>query len=297
MESKICASATAAVGVLTALVAAGCVDIDAHAGYVDREERRYTVQDSPDVSLSTFDGSIEVRSWDRPEVLVVIEKRARDQNDAKEIEIVAEQKGNRVSVEARNPRRSGFHFYDVRRARLIVSVPQNARLTAASGDGSIDVAQILGRVELRSGDGRVRGHDLAGDIIVETGDGSIRLDAVKGAVDATTGDGSIVVEGALTRLRTRTGDGSVRVRAEQGSAAGDEWNVSTGDGSITLELPQGFGGELDAHTGDGRVVLQDVTLTRTDPGDSRHDVRGTLGNGGSKVRVRTGDGSITVRRF
>lgn len=297
MERRIRASATGAAAVLTALVAAGCVDIDAHAGYVDREERRYTVEDSPDVSLSTFDGSIEVRSWDRPEVLVIIEKRGRDQNDADEIQIVAEQNGNRISVEARDPRHAGFHFYDARRARLIVSLPQNARLTAASGDGSIDVAQIRGRVELRSGDGSVRGHDLGGDIIVQTGDGSIRLDAVKGAVDAATGDGSIVVEGSLTRLRTRTGDGSVRVRAEQGSAARDEWNVSTGDGSITLELPEGFGGELDAHTGDGRVVLRDVTLTGVDPGDSRHDMRGTLGSGGSKVRVRTGDGSITVRRF
>src|SRR5262245_45127319 len=44
-----------------AATGAGCVDIVATAGvgYVEREEKRFSVQGRPEVTLSTFDGAIE----------------------------------------------------------------------------------------------------------------------------------------------------------------------------------------------------------------------------------------------
>ena len=68
------------------------------------------------------------------------------------------------------------------------------------------------------------------------------------------------------------------------------------DGSIVLEVPDGFGGELDAHTGDGTIAIHDITLSNVTGQISKSTVRGRLGAGGHAVRMRTGDGSITVRR-
>src|SRR5262245_3499707 len=88
----------------TALIgASGCVDIVATGPlrYVEREEKQFAVAGRPDVSVSTFDGSIEVRPWDRSEVLVVIEKYALSKEAAADIEVLSRQDGNRVSVEAR----------------------------------------------------------------------------------------------------------------------------------------------------------------------------------------------------
>jgi hypothetical protein len=63
-------------GALTA--ASGCVAISGSdvGRYVERENRRFSTTGKPDVELSTFDGSIEIRSWDKPEVEVSVEKRA-----------------------------------------------------------------------------------------------------------------------------------------------------------------------------------------------------------------------------
>lgn len=59
--------------------AAGCVDITAgEARFIDTVERRFTVTGAPALDISTFDGSVDVGTWDRPEVLVVIEKHAVD---------------------------------------------------------------------------------------------------------------------------------------------------------------------------------------------------------------------------
>jgi hypothetical protein len=66
---------------------AGCevrVDSDER---IAREEKRFTVTSRPDVRVSTFDGAIEIRSWDRNEVLVEVEKRAGDEQALESIQV------------------------------------------------------------------------------------------------------------------------------------------------------------------------------------------------------------------
>jgi DUF4097 and DUF4098 domain-containing protein YvlB len=293
------AHAFALVGTL--LAAPGCVDIvgavDVTAKYVERDEKHFTMTGKPDVVLSTFDGSIEIRPWDKADVEVVVEKRGRDKDDVAAIVVHAEQSGNRVQITVTEPRHHGFdlHFTN-RSAKLIVSVPASSDVTAKSGDGSIDVERVGGRLQLRSGDGSIRGRQLGGDVTASTGDGSIKLDGVAGVLNVDTGDGSIVLAGKLTSVHARTGDGSVTVHADPGSAPNSDWDIVTGDGSVVLEVPDDFGAEIDAHTGDGRINLQDVTLSNVTGKIGRNTVRGRLGSGGRGVRLRTGDGSITLRR-
>ena len=47
------------------------INVD-NQGFIEREQKRYAVEGVADLSLSTFDGAIEVRGWDRPEVVVEI---------------------------------------------------------------------------------------------------------------------------------------------------------------------------------------------------------------------------------
>ena len=65
---------------------------------------------------------------------------------------------------------------------------------------------------------------------------------------------------------------------------------------MTLEVPDGFGAELDAHTGDGGIRMRDVTLSNVTGNIGKNSLRGRLGDGGHALRVRTGDGSITLKR-
>ena len=98
------------------------------------------------------------------------------------------------------------------------------------------------------------------------------------------------VRGRFDVLELRTGDGGIEAAAEPGSRVEAAWSLSSGDGGITLRLPEGLGADVDAHTGDGGIVLdKPVTVTGT---ISQNAVRGTLGAGGLPLRIHTGDGSI-----
>ena len=285
--------------VAAATAASGCVVSLDSQGHTAREERRFEVSGVPDVHLTTFDGSVQIRSWDRDEVLVEIEKRGPTEDALKTIQVVVDQNGDRIQVEVRRPSGGdsflGIGVHASRSARLIATVPRKANVVARSGDGSIRIEGVAGRCELRSGDGSVGGRELRGEIVVNTGDGSVGLQDVEGTVDLTTGDGGVSVSGVLSRVQVETHDGSVTVRADPGSAMADDWSIETSDGGISVYLPEDFSADVDAQTSDGRVT-SDLEVTMTVTGRiERGTLKGRIGEGGQSLRVRSGDGTIRLR--
>jgi len=271
--------------------ATGCVVVGEDLR-TERVEKRFTVAGTPELTLATFDGSIEVRAWDRPEIVVEIVKRARVEDDLRRIEIKAEQSGNKVWVEARLPENAleSLRWNRAIGARLIASVPRRTNLLVRTGDGAVDAVGVDGRIELRTGDGSVKATDLRGQVRVHTGDGAITVSDANASLDLETGDGSISVTGTVAALKAHTGDGAVSIAAASGSSVGDEWDIHTGDGGVNVRVPAAFSADVDLRTGDGTIRAEKIE------GEiSRREVRGRVGSGGKPVRVRTGDGSITFR--
>jgi hypothetical protein len=73
----------------------------------------------------------------------------------------------------------------------------------------------------------------------------------------------------------------------------DDWDLTTGDGAVTVYLPADFGAELDAHTGDGSI-RNDMALGAGSD-NSRRTLRGRIGAGGHQLKIRTGDGAIRIK--
>jgi DUF4097 and DUF4098 domain-containing protein YvlB len=273
------------------------VSVDSQAQIV-REDKRFTVRGVPDIRLTTFDGSIEVQSSDSSDVLVEIEKRGPTREAVDALTVTSTQDGNRIEVEVKQPRNESLTDIGLHRsasARLVVSVPREANIVARTGDGSIRIEGVSGRIELRTGDGSIRATNVSGDLRLHTGDGSVTVDRAHGTLDLDTGDGGVDVTGKLTAVKMHTGDGSIVYRAEPGTVMTDAWDISTGDGGISIDLPPDFAAELDARTGDG-TITNDLSMSSVEGGrEERRAVRGRLGSGGRVLRIRTGDGSIRLR--
>lgn len=282
-------------------------------GLSARETMTFKVSGQPRVVLDTFDGAIELHSWDRPEVEVEIERRAMEQALMDQIKVDASEKNGVVTVKVTGPARGEFRGVTIGMhisptARLRVAVPRNSNVEATSGDGSIRAEAIEGKLLLTTSDGSVTGTRLGGDIQIRSGDGSIRLDNVTGKLDLETTDGTVVVDGRPTVLKARTGDGSVRATIEPDTVMADNWELTTSDGSVVVTLPGAFNGELDAETSDGVVrtshpLLDDVNAGERRDGEDREErrerrrtLRSKIGDGGKVLRIRTGDGTIRIER-
>jgi hypothetical protein len=289
---------TALAGVAAgALALGGCIiDVEGYEA-VEEEEHVFVVNGVPDVDLSTFDGRIEVRGWDRSEVRVVVEKRAANRERLEEIEIETEQSGDRVRIAARRRDADGLRVTlavgnNWRGARLVASVPHESNLVVRTDDGRITVADVAGTIELSTDDGRIRGEGLRGSVRARTDDGSVRLREVDGDVAVNTEDGSIRVSGALAGLEVSTDDGRIVIGAAPGSVMTGDWDLYAEDGRVTVDLPRDFSALLDLATDDGRIRVDDRFGGNAERGADA--LRRVIGGGGFVLRVRTDDGSIRV---
>ncbi|MGE3888406.1 MAG: DUF4097 domain-containing protein [Vicinamibacterales bacterium] len=270
-------------------------------GLTSKETKTFTVTGQPDLTVETFDGSIEIHSWDRNEVEVEIEKRAMEQALIEQMEVEAEQQGDRIVLRVTGPAAREFRGVTVGvhispAARLRVAVPRKLMLQARTEDGSIRAENLEGRLTLRTGDGSITTDRLTGEIEIRTGDGAIRMEKAEGRLNLETNDGSITLSARPTVLRAKTGDGSIRVQIEPETAMAEAWDLTTSDGSVTLTLPPSFNAEIDAETSDGSVRSSHpaISIDRDDEGrrERRRELRTRMGEGGPVLRIRTGDGSI-----
>jgi len=296
-------SGSLVVKVTTLMAVLGLAACDVSVGNADysvREEKSFTVSGAARLSLTTFDGNIEVRGWDRNEVLVEVEKRGPDQAAVDKIQVKATQDGNTITVDV--PKPSPLLTTGFRRtpsASLVVSVPAQTAVTARSGDGAVTIRRVNGNVNVDTDDGNVRVEEVKGDLTVRTGDGAVDAHQIEGATRIDTGDGNIRTEGVFKALYLETRDGAVDFKVRSGSVVESDWSVTTGDGNIRLELPVGLNVDLDAQTADGRVEVDKVAGQASDTRDSedheRTSFRGRIGSGGKALKVRSGSGSITVK--
>lgn len=298
VTSRLLATASLAAAVVGAQACVVSVD---HEGTIERVDKRFSVDKTTDLHLYSFDGSIEVRSWDKPEILVQIEKRGQDKDVVAKIEVTAEQKDNKVHVEARYSAKTGFvgfGIYQSPSARLVASVPRNTNLILKTADGSVVVERVSGRTEIKTDDGTIRALEVTGDLLAETGDGSIQIDDCAGRVEARTSDGSIRLSGTPNVLRARTGDGSISLRIRRGATMSEDWMVATNDGTVSVELPDGFNAEIEAEpSSDGRVRNDLVLASQTGGTREVRTLKGRLGEGGKRFTLRTGDGTIRLTNY
>ena len=285
-----------ACGTLVVSVACG-VNFERQA-YIERDEKRFPADGKVEVRLDTFDGAMEIRAWDRPEVVVEIEKRGADKEAVSKIVVTAEQKGSVIEVLAKHPAsKSTFSFgnFSSPTTKFIVNVPKKTDLYANTGDGSILVERIDGKISLQSGDGSIRAVETAGDLTAESGDGSIDIEDLAGKAEIRTGDGSIRLSGAPMGLKARSGDGSIVLRIRTGAAMAQDWSVVTGDGSISVTLPDNFDADIEADPGSDGRAHSDLHLVNLTGGTEEKPVlRGRLGQGGHQFVLRTGDGTIRL---
>ena len=221
---------------------AACVVVDSQA-HITREEKRFTVTGTPELRLITFDGAIEIRSGDAKTIVVEIEKRGPTKEALDELKVETKQDGDRIEIEVKKPAHEVVFFgvgHMSPTAKLIVTMPRDGNVFARSGDGSIRIEHVHGRLELKTGDGSIRATDIGGQLTLATGDGSVTLEDVAGDLDVDTGDGSVSVAGKLAAVKLHTGDGSITFRAAPGTAMKDDWSMTTGDGGVALYLPSGL---------------------------------------------------------
>ena len=243
--------------------------------YADEWSKTYNVGGRADLRIETSDANIRVTTWDQNTIEAkVVTNRYKIGEGG--IRVEEHQSGDSVEIDVRYPHHNFNVEWGQHKVDIIIQMPREGRVNLRTGDGKIDIAGLKGEMDLHSGDG------------------SENLEGVDGKLHASTGDGHITAHGRFDELELKTGDGHVEVRAGSGSMLAAGWRLETGDGNVSLEVPAELAADVDLHTSDGHIDL-DMPVT-TEGKIRENEVRGKLNGGGSSLVIRTGDGSIHLRK-
>lgn len=241
----------------------------------DEWSKTYNLSGKPDLRIETSDANIRVTTWDQNTIEAKV-LTSRYKIGEGGIRVEEHQNGNSVEIEVRYPHHNFNVEWGQHKVDIVIQMPRE------------------GRVNLRTGDGKIEIAGLKGDMDLHSGDGSENLEAVDGKLRASTGDGSIRARGRFDELELKTGDGHLDVSAASGSSLASGWRLETGDGNVSLEVPGNLAADVDLHTSDGHI---DLDMPVSTAGKIReNEVRGKVNGGGNLLSIRTGDGSIHLRK-
>jgi hypothetical protein len=241
----------------------------------DEWSKTFTLTGKPELRVETSDANIRVDTWDKNtiEARVTTERWKIGEGG---IKVYERQTGDNVELEVRFPHRNFIFDFGQRKVEVEIHVPREGKLALRTSDGYITLNGFKGEMQL------------------ETGDGHQDIDHVDGVLRARASDGHIEVNGRFDGLDVSTGDGHIKAEAAAGSSVTKSWNLRTGDGSVTLRIPQSLAADIDLHTNDGHITLDLPVSVEGKVGEK--NIRGKINGGGNLVMIHTGDGSIRLEK-
>lgn len=244
--------------------------------------------------LSNSNGAINAEGWDEEKVLITAEKRLErrvgavgwimnklnidyktsDDMEAyfEEVDVEVGVNEGGVIVDTIKPEDTGNFNVTV---YYTVKLPRQTDVVLKTSNGRINIEAIDGTVGLRSSNGR------------------IEAEHINGAAEARTSNGSIEFTNVTGPIETRTSNGSITIESPQPLGAGSSIRCQTSNGSVRLEINYTSAFDIDARTSNGRIRTN-FDVDRTDGGDSRRRMAGTVNGGGPVVDLTTTNGSISI---
>jgi DUF4097 and DUF4098 domain-containing protein YvlB len=232
----------------------------ARASVTETFTHTYALNPDGAIRLDNVNGDIDITAWDKAEVSLVAEKRAKDDDELKRLEIIIEDSPAQLVIKTKYAKSLGWHFFGNwgnASVHYKLMVPAGARLEKIdSVNSGIEVSGVRGNVNLETVNGGIAARGLAGDARLASVNGSLRVD-----FESTDKVQEIKLE-------------SVNGRAE-------------------ITLPKGAGASVKTSSVNGSTrVDQAIRLSKS----GRHSLSGEIGSGGGpRIEIETVNGSISIR--
>lgn len=257
------------------------------------------------VEIENLKGSIQVRTWDRPEVQV----RGSLGDGVERLRI--EGSGTQLRIKVEYPRNSNR----TEATTLLVNVPTLASLEIDSVAADVDVAGVAGRsLEIDSVSGSITAvgapqdaqvDSVSGDQRLNLNSRTVSLDSVSGAValrgkvsneiSVETVSGQIDIDSRGTSLR-RVDSSSVSGDAviNTGLAASGRISAESVSGNIRITVPKGLSARVVGESFSGDLVAPSASIQRAKygPGSSFEH---TYGQGSGQIKLETFSGDAELR--
>jgi DUF4097 and DUF4098 domain-containing protein YvlB len=146
-------------------------------------EKHFAVEGRPVVILRNASGHVEIKSWKKPEVVVVGDEASHN------VLIDTEQAGSRIEVDTQIL--DQYASPADLQANYTLTVPEETELQIRSDSGAIIVESVHGDLRFDTVDADVNLQDAGGTLVVNTMEGTIVCSRCDGSFNASTVSGNV----------------------------------------------------------------------------------------------------------
>ncbi len=254
----------------------------------DRIERHFKVEARPVVTIHNPNGTVTVRAWTKSDVMVIA-KRATT-----EVEVDAEQTGNRVDVQTRQVADTASP--DDLRTDFEISVPEDAELQIHNDSGGVNVSNVLGDMNVETIAAGVDLEDTAGYLTVKTVGGAFQCLRCAGRLEVTSISGNFkLIDLRSYYVRAQTSEGNILFNGSFLPNA--TYVLKNYSGAIEVRFSPGDSFDLSATSLKGKVH-NEANLT---PSSHHHFIPrfgnalfGSYNSGRARVELNSFDGTINI---
>lgn len=169
-------------------------------------------------------------------------------------------------------------------------------LDASTASGAIKVVDCEGEQQVKTSAGGIEVSGGSGSLDGKTSGGLVSVKDFRGAVQVKSAGGGINVENVAGKVDGKTSGGAIAARFA--SPLSGDVDLKTAGGGVTVKVPENAAFNLDAATAGGNVS-SDLTVESADDGGKktvRNRLKGPVNGGGKSVVLRSGGGSIQVKK-
>jgi hypothetical protein len=254
------------------------------------------VFDAPDagrIQVVNANGKTRVIGEDREDVVLRGHKNARAESEQAaealldSIRVRPEEVAGVLTLEAEIPRKWNRHGS----IDLELRVPQHTAVDVSSSNGKVCLTGLRHGVRAHSSNGSIRLDDVSGDIDITTANAQVCCHCTCGRLVARSSNGKIEVGDHSGAIDATTSNGLIHATLTALDPEGV--TLATSNGRIVLELPEKPDADVDIRVDNG-VIRSDLALGN-EVREAAGRLRGRLGRGGNPIKLRTSNGTISVR--
>ena len=242
--------------------------------------------------LDNANGKTRVIGEDRDDIEVRLQKIARAESEtaaralAEATRLTANETDASLDLEVAIPRkwnRRGVVNMELR-------VPRGTRLDVTASNGKVCITSLCAAVKARSSNGAVSVENVEGDVEISSSNAKVHCASVHGRLVARTSNGKIEVSQHYGPLDAATSNGVIdaEIREVSGPVV-----LATSNGRIALSLPESVDADVDVRVDNG-IIRSQRSLSRCTHSTGGR-LAGALGLGGVPIKLRTSNGSVSVR--
>ncbi|MEE8164818.1 MAG: DUF4097 family beta strand repeat-containing protein [Myxococcota bacterium] len=245
------------------------------------------------ISIHNANGGTRVVGEDRDDIEIRVHKSASadcpemTQKLLDSIRLQKSKSGDILEIEVQIPRKCSRRAI----AHIELRVPRATKVASTSTNGKISLEGLHRSIRARSSNGSISIFEVNGDIDVTTANAKVACRCTQGRLHARSSNGKIEVGGHTGSIDASTSNGIIKASID---SLGDEGvSLSTSNGRIVLDLPEGSDADVDIRVENGHI-RNDIDLEDSSA-DSTGRVRGRIGKGGTPIRLRTSNGTVSLR--